>query len=171
MDVSRAEEVGGYVQEPSGVPEAPGLMTEHRPAPAVVMDQRGNYWRLFPKGTLPGADEDMWSACPTGGGNYNSEPVEIYWPARIQVAASNISAEPPCACWPTGGPPCPTHGTIRVSAHCEHGVWTHDDSGDVECCVCSQAPCGGVTVADMVRHRWWDMDRWLRPASGEEAPF
>jgi len=46
------------------------------------MDQRGNYWRVFPKGTLAGADEDMLSMCPTSGDNYKSEPVAIYRQGR-----------------------------------------------------------------------------------------
>ena len=50
-------------------------------APCVVMDQRGNYWRLFPKETL-GTDEDMWSMCPTSAENYASEPVAIYRQGR-----------------------------------------------------------------------------------------
>lgn len=51
-------------------------------APAVVMDQRGNYWRLYPKGTLPGAGEDMLSMCPTSPDNYHSETIAIYRQGR-----------------------------------------------------------------------------------------
>lgn len=51
-------------------------------APYVVMDQRGNYWRVFPKGTLAGADEDMWSMCPTSAENYASEAIAVYRQGR-----------------------------------------------------------------------------------------
>jgi len=50
-------------------------------APAVVMDQRGNYWRVYPKGTH-GADDAMWSMCPTSGENYDSESIAVYRQGR-----------------------------------------------------------------------------------------
>lgn len=51
-------------------------------APAVVMDHRGNYWRVYPKGALVGVDEDTWSMCPTSTENYDSQPIAVYRQGR-----------------------------------------------------------------------------------------
>lgn len=40
----------------------------------------------------------------------------------------------------------------------EHGVWSHDDSGDVECCICSRNPCDGVDLQMAIEHA--QIDRW-----------
>ena len=88
-------------------------------APAVWMDQRGNYWRVYPKGTLPGADEDTLSMCPTSTENYPSEPFAIYREgrdlsvqqirdllARIEAATDDTllknAAQNAVAAWTTG---------------------------------------------------------------------
>ncbi len=51
------------------------------PAPAIWMDQRGNYWRWFPKGD-PDPEGDTLSIPPTSTENYHSEPVAIYRQGR-----------------------------------------------------------------------------------------
>lgn len=51
-------------------------------APSVVMDQHGNYWRVYPKGTLLGVDEDMWSMCPVSQGNDDTVPIAVYRQGR-----------------------------------------------------------------------------------------
>ena len=51
----------------------------------------------------------------------------------------------------------------RLTGLChEHGVWTHDDSGDVECCLCSSNPCDGVDLQMAVEHARIDYWRGQR---------
>ena len=56
--------------------------TAVRAAPAVVMDQHGNYWRMYPAGTFLGVEEDTFSMCPTTDANYEAAPVAIYREGR-----------------------------------------------------------------------------------------
>lgn len=51
-------------------------------APAVVMDQRGNYWRVYPAGHVLGAEGETWSMCPVSTENYDSEPIAVYRQGR-----------------------------------------------------------------------------------------
>ena len=44
------------------------------------------------------------------------------------------------------------------SPHHEHGVG-YGDYADVECCICPGTPCDAVTVADMLKHRDYDLTR------------
>lgn len=78
-----ALDTAGYVIVPRdarvAVEKAPAPRIEG--APAVWMDQRGNYWRAYPAGD-PHPTEPVLSMCPTSTANYASAPIEVYRTGR-----------------------------------------------------------------------------------------